>query len=188
MKGDVTTAEEGLVVGWGIVVAIVAAGAAAAAADPLANRLAIPWASTKPHHTFEEFYPFYLTQHQDVTCRRLHVVGTTMVVLMVVLDVCLGLSLALAGALGVALFSMTRCMEQGVVEMAFVLFSFLMAYHSLTKTVRKPLLLLLIGYGFAWAGHFFYELNRPATFIYPTYSLAADLQLWKEVVTGHRPF
>ena len=27
---------------------------------------------------FSEFYPFYLSQHADRTCRRLHFVGTTL--------------------------------------------------------------------------------------------------------------
>ena len=26
--------------------------------------------------SFRDFYPFYLSQHQDRTCRRLHVVGS----------------------------------------------------------------------------------------------------------------
>lgn len=42
----------------------------------------------------------------------------------------------------------------------------------------------LIGYSFAWYGHFFVEHNRPATFGHPFYSLAADyLMLWK-TLTG----
>jgi hypothetical protein len=42
----------------------------------------------------------------------------------------------------------------------------------------------LIGYGFAWYGHFFVEHNKPATFGHPFYSLAADyVMLWK-MVTG----
>ena len=28
-----------------------------------------------PYRSFREFYPFYLSQHRDRTCRRLHVVG-----------------------------------------------------------------------------------------------------------------
>ena len=28
--------------------------------------------------SFEEFYPFYLSQHQDQTCRRLHFVGSSL--------------------------------------------------------------------------------------------------------------
>lgn len=26
--------------------------------------------------SFKEFYPFYLSQHQNVTCRKLHFIGT----------------------------------------------------------------------------------------------------------------
>ena len=28
--------------------------------------------------SFEEFYPFYLSQHQDKTCKRLHFVGSSL--------------------------------------------------------------------------------------------------------------
>ena len=35
--------------------------------------------------SFEEFYPFYLGEHADRTCRRLHVIGTTLAALLVVL-------------------------------------------------------------------------------------------------------
>ena len=31
--------------------------------------------------SFAEFYPFYLTEHSDLTCRRLHFVGSTLVLL-----------------------------------------------------------------------------------------------------------
>ena len=38
----------------------------------------------------------------------------------------------------------------------------------------------VIGYAFAWYGHFFVERNKPATFGHPFYSLAADyVMLWK---------
>ena len=30
--------------------------------------------------SFREFYPFYLTEHANRTCRRLHFVGTTLVI------------------------------------------------------------------------------------------------------------
>jgi len=42
----------------------------------------------------------------------------------------------------------------------------------------------LIGYGFAWVGHFFFERNKPATFRYPGYSLASDFIFFWNVVSG----
>jgi hypothetical protein len=30
--------------------------------------------------SFREFYPYYLSEHADRTCRRLHFVGTTLVI------------------------------------------------------------------------------------------------------------
>ena len=32
------------------------------------------------YQSFREFYPFYLTEHANSTCRRLHFVGTTLVI------------------------------------------------------------------------------------------------------------
>ncbi|MDX1392379.1 MAG: DUF962 domain-containing protein [Rheinheimera sp.] len=45
-------------------------------------------------------------------------------------------------------------------------------------------LLPVIGYGFAWLGHFLFEHNKPATFQYPLYSLAADWVMLKDFLTG----
>ena len=45
----------------------------------------------------------------------------------------------------------------------------------------------VIGYGFAWIGHFFYEHNKPATFQYPFYSLASDWVMLFQFLTGTLP-
>ena len=96
------------------------------------------------YHTFREFYPFYLSEHENRTCRRLHFIGTWLVV--------------------------------GVGVLAWV-----------TANAWWLLAMPLIGYGFAWVGHFFFEHNRPATFQYPLYSLMGDWVMWFDILRGRLP-
>jgi hypothetical protein len=44
------------------------------------------------------------------------------------------------------------------------------------------------GYAFAWAGHFFFEHNKPATFVYPWLSFLGDWRMWWEMLTGRIRF
>ena len=96
-------------------------------------------------NSFREFYPYYLSEHQHPVSRRLHVIGSFLVLLV----------------------------------LAYVLYS-----------GRWMLLWLLplIGYGFAWVGHFFFEKNKPATFKHPLYSLAGDWVMFWQVLTGKLKF
>ncbi len=42
---------------------------------------------------------------------------------------------------------------------------------------------LILGYGFAWVGHFFIEHNKPATFKYPFWSFCSDWKMWFLMLT-----
>lgn len=49
---------------------------------------------------------------------------------------------------------------------------------------RIILFIPLVGYGFAWVGHFFIEKNRPATFTYPVYSFLSDFIMFWHILTN----
>lgn len=46
----------------------------------------------------------------------------------------------------------------------------------------------VVGYGFAWVGHAFFEKNKPATFKYPFWSLISDFKLFFEILFGTKKF
>ena len=112
--------------------------------DPFARVIKGP-VKQDDFQSFAEFYPFYLQEHRHVTCRRLHFVGTS-----------------------------------GVILCALALL--------LTGQTWLWLLLPVLGYGFAWVGHFKFEKNRPATFKHPLYSLMGAFVMYKDILTGRIPF
>ncbi|GAA4107687.1 DUF962 domain-containing protein [Aquimarina addita] len=95
--------------------------------------------------TYQEFYKFYLTEHQNKTSRTLHFIGTFLVFVVI----------------GIAIY-----------------------FNWSWKWIFVP----LVGYGFAWVGHAFFEKNKPATFKYPFWSLISDFKLFFEILFGKRSF
>jgi hypothetical protein len=91
--------------------------------------------------SFSEFYPYYLKEHSNKTCRKLHFVGTC-----------------------------------GVISL-MILFFF-------TGNLTILFLLPVLGYGFAWVGHFIFEKNRPLTFKHPLYSLMGDFRIFWDILSG----
>ena len=59
---------------------------------------------------------------------------------------------------------------------------------SLILAINWLLAMPLVGYGFAWVGHFFFEKNKPATFKYPFYSFVSDWIMYKDILAGKIPF
>lgn len=60
----------------------------------------------------------------------------------------------------------------------------LVIFSLVTQLWWSLLLLPVIGYGFAWLGHFIFEKNKPATFTYPWYSLLGDWVMYKDIWSG----
>jgi hypothetical protein len=58
------------------------------------------------------------------------------------------------------------------------------AAAAATGRWRLLALLPVVGYGFAWMGHFLVEKNRPATFRHPWWSLRADFVMFSKMLRG----
>ena len=41
----------------------------------------------KRFNSFAEFYPYYLSEHSNSTCRRMHFIGTTLVIFILALSI-----------------------------------------------------------------------------------------------------
>ena len=95
--------------------------------------------------SLKEFYPYYLKEHLNPICRKLHFIGTALIFIIILIA-------------------------------------------SVLNNFWLLLLVPLVGYGFAWVGHFFYERNKPATFKYPFYSLASDFILFFDLLRGKESF
>jgi len=109
------------------------------------------------YRNLNEFFPFYMSQHANTTCRRLHFVGTT---------------------LGMLLFA------SAILSVAWALLGKQAVGPALGQALVFILLAHVVGYAFAWVGHFFFEHNKPATFKYPWLSYRGDYRMWWQILTG----
>ena len=60
----------------------------------------------------------------------------------------------------------------------------ILVYSVLNQDWTKLYFLPIVGYSFAWIGHFFFEKNKPATFKYPLYSFIGDWVMLKDIIFG----
>ena len=60
----------------------------------------------------------------------------------------------------------------------------LAAYAAVKRKPKTFLLAPVVGYGFAWVGHFFVEKNMPATFKNPLWSFRGDMRMFSMMLAG----
>ncbi len=77
---------------------------------------------------------------------------------------------------------------RGLHYLGSILVFLLLLFSLLSGEFVWLLALPVVGYGFAWIGHFGFEHNKPATFQYPVYSLMADWVMLAQFVSGKRRF
>lgn len=65
-----------------------------------------------------------------------------------------------------------------------LLIIFLLIFMFISQFWWVLIALPVVGYGFAWVGHFIFEKNKPATFKYPLYSLIGDWVMFKDILFG----
>lgn len=77
---------------------------------------------------------------------------------------------------------------RGLHYLGSILVLLILLFSLLSGQFVWLLALPVVGYGFAWIGHFGFEHNKPATFQYPVYSLMADWVMLAQFVSGKRRF
>jgi hypothetical protein len=143
-------------------------------------------ASSKPYDTFEEFYPYYLTEHRLASTRQWHYLGTMLVLIYALMNPILLLPMFAGTLSAYATMPFARCLSTGVPEVALFLSVYLATGRLLTRSFVRPLIPIFCGYGFSWIGHFGFEQNRPAAFVYPTYSLFGDFRMMYNAIREQR--
>lgn len=131
--------------------------------------------------SFREFFPYYLGEHRQPTCRALHFVGTAG--FMVVVLACLvteparfGPALAGIGLLGFIGSRIEPHRNAAPLLLAMVALGIWAEPWLLAGVVWAYLL--------AWVAHFKVEHNKPATFTYPLWSLLGDFKMWGLMARG----
>lgn len=128
------------------------------------------------------FWPHYLSEHRDATSRRLHFVGTTGF-----FAACAGSAVLNPIGFPAAMAGFAACGYWGA-KTEGRRAAYLPALGMMVlPTIASPVLFpagVTFAYGCAWAGHFRFEHNRPATFKYPVWSFLSDLKMWGHMAQG----
>lgn len=177
----------GLVPTWvAVVLASVLLGVAIQTHGQLGIELAGPRHPVKQYKNFHEFFPYYVQEHGEALTKVLHAVGTSIVVLFAVSrQPWLIFNTISAASIGFLLAEALAGLQGGLVEGG----AMFLVYLGLNKLVlgRTYFELLVVAYGFAWVAHFFVEHNRPATFLFPSYSFMGDFYMLLQLALGRIP-
>ncbi len=149
---------------------------------PINEYLSKTISSNKPYETFEQFYPHYIREHSQTITRQWHYVGTTLFLLYILFNPLLVLPILSGGLTAYSVMPFFRHLPNGLGEMGLFLIIYLIGGKLVTRSFKRTLIPLILGYSFAWVGHFVFEQNKPATFIYPTFSLMGDFRMMYDAI------
>ena len=106
----------------------------------------------KTYKSFKEFYPYYLSQHKKPLTKLFHFFGTSLSILIIA-----------SFFYDLILQNLKSSIESKI------------SYSKIGYAI-------VCGYFFAWISHAFIEINKPATFTYPIWSLIGDFKMWFEII------
>lgn len=131
--------------------------------------------------SFADFFPYYLGEHRNPTCRALHFVGTAGFFALFGWAALSRIDTFWPYLLGMlALGTLGYVMESRRNAAPVMLATIALG------VVAQPWILagVVWAYAFAWIGHFKVEHNKPATFVYPLWSLLGDFKMWGLMARG----
>lgn len=150
---------------------------------PINEYLSKTIASTKPYSTFEDFYPHYIREHSLKITRQWHYVGTTLFLLYLFFNPLLIVPIFAGGLAAYSIIPFCRHLSNGIGEVLAFMIVYTIGARLITRSFKRTLIPLILGYSFAWIGHFGFEKNKPATFIYPIFSLLGDFRMMYDAIS-----
>ena len=131
--------------------------------------------------SFGDFWVYYIGEHRNPICRWMHFVGTGGFMLFLLLSLMkspVRMGACLIGGLVVAFLARRIESERRAAKEAISI--------ALLWAIGSPWVLagIVWAYAWAWVGHFRVEMNRPATFKYPLWSLFGDFKMVGAMLKG----
>lgn len=131
--------------------------------------------------SFSDFWPYYISEHRVPADRWLHFLGTSTFLGVLIAHAVaepLKVALLVAAVLGIGWAAWGVEAKRSAAPALLLMIALMV--------LVKPTMLLgvVAAYGCAWVGHFIIEKNRPATFVYPLWSLAGDFRMYSVMLRG----
>ena len=127
-----------------------------------------------PYDTFEDFYSHYLREHKSLVNGIMSAL-VSLSLIDLFFNPRLIVPIFAGGLTAYSIISCCRHLSSGIAEVLAFMVVYLIGARLITGSFKRTFIELVLGYGF--------EKNKPATFIYPIFSLLGDFRMMHDAIS-----